>query len=188
MNGVKLPMVAGVRNSANMLVYAATEEEFQKPAVSVVCLKDIVQRGFEGIYLEYRNVRMSRTCDRFRVGLARLVKQARSLGLYVVLDASLNHFDADLRNEHPEAFTEAWIPRRCVLNKGKAILEFKGPSHTWKVEKIWYRADPSKAWAILDNTSWEESRLAQGGGCAMTRNSGLAGLSVRLSFSRYAQG
>jgi len=89
-----------------MMFYAMTEAEMFDPAITVRSLSDIQSKGFDSIYLEFRNTRAPRQSPRFRETVARLCREASRLGLAVVMDSSLNGQNTAMLTDHPEVFTD----------------------------------------------------------------------------------
>jgi hypothetical protein len=158
-----------------ILFYAMTEAEIIAPGITSASLTDIKTRGFDAIYLEFRNTRAPFWSPRFQAAVKHVCGEARRLGLAVILDASLNHCAPDMLAHHPEMFTDSLSRRRVPVRGGRFTLET-----TW--------GDPScrtleNAWLVrpLGAASQVEacgarcrlvSQVSEGGGCAMTRQRG----------------
>ena len=158
-----------------LMFFAASEADLHDPVVTATALDDIRAHGFDGIYLEYRNLRTPLEAPRARAGIARIAAQARERGLAVALDVSANHVHPHLVREHPEAFVEALKPYWLQASGGRAELVTGGePLHhviagAWSVQR---RSDGS---ASVQPVGWRETAcLIEGGGCAMTEQRGIA--------------
>lgn len=158
-----------------LMFLATTEADLHDPILTAQALDDIRSHGFDGIYLEYRNLKTPLEAPRARAGIARIAAQAQERGLAVALDVSANHLHPHLVREHPEAFVEALKPYWLRAADGRTELVTGGePLHhviigVWSVQR---RADGG---ATVQPAAWRETAcLVEGGGCAMTEQRGIA--------------
>ncbi len=158
-----------------MIFYAMTEAETFDPAITRRSLADIKATGFDSIYLEFRNTRARFGVPRFRDAVAVICKEARRLGLDVVLDASLNHCAADMLAEDPEIFTDPLTQKRVLVKEGRFVLEVGwGDPSCQVLENAWLLQPAGGDWRVEEVGA--RCRLvgqeSEGGGCAMTRQRG----------------
>ena len=167
-----------------MIFYAMTEAETFEPAVTYRSLADIKATGFDSIYLEYRNTRAPFHSSRFQAAVATLCQEARRQRLAVVIDASLNHFAAEMQADHPELFTEPLTPRRVPVRDGHFTLEIGwGDPSNHVLENAWLLRAQGTAWQVdqVSSRCRLVSQVSEGGGCAMTRQRG--GAATRQEWS-----
>ncbi len=158
-----------------IIFYSMTEAEIFDPAISVRSLADIKDKGFDSIYLEYRNAKSPFWSDRFQETVERLCREAHRLGLSVILDASLNHCAADMATEHPEMFTEPISQRRVPVLDGRFTLDIGYADASCQVmENAWLLKPKGAAWQVEEVGARCRlvSQSSEGGGCAMTRQRG----------------
>ena len=146
-----------------MIFYAMTEAETFDPAISTRSLADIKAKGFDSIYLEFRNTRAPHRSPRFRQAVWHIGAEAKRLGLAVVLDSSLNHYAGEMLADHPELFTDK-LEHRCVpVRGGLFTLEFPHSDPSARgLEMAWLLPERKPVHCRL------VSQASEGGGCAMT--------------------
>ncbi len=158
-----------------MLFYGLTEAEVFDPAISARSLADIKSKGFDSIYLEFRNTRAPFRSPRFRAAAARVCEEARRVGLDVALDASLNHCAGDMVADHPELFTDSLAHNRVPVREGRFTLEVGwGDPSTRVLENAWLLRPQGASWQVEEVGSRCRllTQTSEGGGCAMTRQRG----------------
>jgi hypothetical protein len=167
-----------------MIFYAMCEAELFDPALSERSLLDIRSKGFDAIYLEYRNTAAAWTAPRFRAGVTRICAISARIGLSVVLDASLNHLHAWFKEHHPEAYTDHLQPQRLALTGGRFVHT---TSHVIREHRpllqVWRIGGSPQAAVLTDLTDQVRFVVAEaeGGGCAMTEARG--GMITRSTFA-----
>lgn len=158
-----------------LIFFAATEADLHDPALTAAALDDIRAHGFDGIYLEYRNLRTPLEAPRARAGVARIAAQAQERGLAVALDVSANHLHPHLVREHPEAFVEALRPHWLQLRAGRAELVTGGEALHHAIVGAWRIERRGDGMAAVQAVAWREAGcVVEGGGCAMTEQRGIA--------------
>ena len=159
----------------NLIFFATTEADLHDPALTAAALDDIRAHGFDGIYLEYRNLRTPLESPRARAGIARIAAQAQERGLTIALDVSANHLHLHLVREHPEAFVEALKPYWLQAAGGHVELITGGDPLHQVIIGIWSVQRHSDGSATVLPANWREvACLIEGGGCAMTEQRGIA--------------
>lgn len=158
-----------------MIFYSLTEAELFDPSITERSLRDIRAKGFDSIYLEYRNKNCGFTSPRFMKGYARLVGSARKIGLAVIPDLHFRMNRHEMQERDPEIHTDPIYPHYFRLSDG--CFDFstaREPLH-FAIEKAWLieRENDTTLAKAVDITSKISvtSRICEGGGCAMTRKS-----------------
>jgi len=160
-----------------MIFYSMTEAETLDPSLVKKSLEDIKSKGFDSIYLEFRNTRAPITSPRFKAALDRIHAECSKLGLKVVQDANLNHLNTELLTNHPETYTESLINRQIQVKGGRFTIEIpSGDSSTQVLENAWLIGKNGDLTEVEECS--ERCRLleqfSEGGGCAMTEARGRA--------------
>jgi hypothetical protein len=167
-----------------IIFYSLTEAELDDRRLLQRGLDDVASRGFDGIYLEYRNIRSGHTGARFRRGVRAACRYARDRGLGVVVDAHYGGMAHAIRAEAPEVFSDSWLPQRVRVRDGRFTIAFADETQYRAVERCWAMqpAPGGKTWRFRDVTARVRLRdaIADGGGCAMTEVKGRA--VARLSY------
>ena len=143
-----------------LIFFAATEADLHDPALTAAALDDIRAHGFDGIYLEYRNLRTPLEAPRARAGVARIAAQAQERGLAVALDVSANHLHPHLVREHPEAFVEALRPHWLQLRAGRAELVTGGEALHHAIVGAWRIERRGDGMAAVQAVAWREAVTA----------------------------
>ena len=157
------------------IFYSMTEAETFDPAISSRSLADIKAKGFDSIYLEFRNTRAPFRAPRFQAAVSHLCKEAKRLGLSVILDAHLNHCAGDMLAEHPEIFASPLSQRRIKVREGRFTMEVGwGDPSGPVIENAWLIQPLGTAWQVEEVGARCRlvSQVSEGGGCAMTRQRG----------------
>jgi hypothetical protein len=158
-----------------LIFLATTEADLHEPDLTARALDDIRTHGFDGIYLEYRNLKTPLEAPRTRTGIARIVAQAHERGLAVALDVSANHLQPHLVREHPEAFVEALKPHWLRAVGGRTELVTGGELLHQAIEGVWSVHRQVDGRATMRRVDWHVADcLIEGGGCAMTEQRGIA--------------
>lgn len=158
-----------------LIFFAASEADLRDPALTAAALDDIRAHGFDGIYLEYRNLATPLEAPRARDGVARMARQAQERGLAVALDVSANHLQPHLVREHPEAFVEPLRPHWLKAAGGRAELVTAGEPLHHEIVAAWSIARHADGTASAAPASVRLlSCVVEGGGCAMTAARGPA--------------
>ena len=158
-----------------MIFYAMTEAETFDPAITLRSLDDIRAKGFDSIYLEFRNTRAPLQSPRFQTAVSRICAEARRRGLAVVVDASLNHCAADMLVEHPELFTDQLAQHRVAVCDGNFTMEIGwGDPSTRTLENAWVVQAHGAGWQVEEVGAHCRllTQMSEGGGCAMTSQRG----------------
>ena len=158
-----------------MIFYAMTEAETFDPAITLRGLADIKAKGFDSIYLEFRNTKAPLRSPRFQAAVQRICAEAKRLGLTVALDASLNHCAADMLSEHPELFTDPLAHHRVPVRDGQFTLEIGwGDPSTQTLENAWIVQAQGASCQVEEAGSRCRllTQMSEGGGCAMTSQRG----------------
>ena len=158
-----------------MIFYSMTEAETFDPSISIRSLADIREKGFDSIYLEFRNTKAPRNAPRFRAALARITEECSRIGLEVMMDAHLGASHAtDILINHPEIYTDSLSYRRVNITEGTFEIEigYSDPS-VLSIENAWLLNDDDTVSEIRDACTLL-SQTSEGGGCAMTAASGVA--------------
>lgn len=161
-----------------IIFYSITEAEQDDHRLLSRGLEDVAARGFDGIYLEFRNLRSGQAGPRFRTGVRAACRLARAAGLGVVVDAHYRALTDTVRAEAPEVFSETWLPQRAPVRNGLFTVAFDDEIQNRVLERCWAMAPVSDGttWRFRDMTPHVRLReaIADGGGCAMTEVKGRA--------------
>ena len=158
-----------------MIFYAMTEAETFDPAIPLRGLADIKAKGFDSIYLEFRNTKAPLRSPRFQAAVQRICAEAKRLGLKVALDASLNHCAPDMLIEHPELFTEQLAKHQVTVRDGRFTMEVGwGDPSCRTIENAWLVKPRGAAWQVeeVGTRCRLLTQSSEGGGCAMTSQRG----------------
>jgi len=170
--------VAAKEQPKNSIFYGITEDELLQPNLLEQGLADVASRGFESVNLDTRNLRTGYTSDRYRDALKVLCAKARSLGLGVILDGSYKRMGDAIRSEAPELYSDALLPCRALIEKGRFTLSFPDRIEYRSLERCWLVESATKdGAATLREVTAKVRRLSavtEGGGCAMTDKKGRA--------------
>lgn len=162
-----------------MIFYAATEAELFDFAITEASLDDIRAKGFDSIYLEYRNTARCMTSSRMQTWLRRISRVAPEKGLRVVVDASMNLIDPEFRSVCPETYTDPLHHHRLRLDGNACVrIETPGTVEHWTPERAWVVEwlGETRCRLLQDVTDVLEQVevVTEGGGCAMTQSPGRA--------------
>jgi len=158
-----------------IIFYAMTEAETFDHEISYRSLADIKARGFDSIYLEFRNTRAPFHAPRFKASVSLICRESHRLGLAVILDASLNHCAADMMAAHPEIFTSPLAKCHVKVHQGRFALEVGwGDPSSQVLENAWLIQPQGTFWQVeeVGGRCRMISQVSEGGGCAMTRKRG----------------
>ena len=159
-----------------MIFYAMTEAETFDPAITLRGLADIKAKGFDSIYLEFRNTKAPLGSPRFQAAVQRICAEAQRLGLKVALDANLNHCAADMLSEHPELFTDQLTQHRVAVRDGRFTMEVGwGDPSCRTIDNAWLVKPLGTAWEVGESVGARcrlLTQMSEGGGCAMTSQRG----------------
>lgn len=160
-----------------MIFYAMTEAETLDPSRVRKSLEDIKSKGFDSIYLEFRNTTAPVDSPRFEAALGRIYKECARLGLRIAQDVNLNLLNTAILTNHPETYTESLSKRQVQVTGGRFSIEIPGgDSSVHVLENVWLINNNG------DLTEVEEcgkhchlvKQASEGGGCAMTEARGRA--------------
>lgn len=157
----------------NVLFYAVTEAEIRHPESCRAAMKKIRAVGFDAVGLEFRNVKAPRESQRFQDRLEAIIREVRAAGLKLSLEVSANNLDTVLRAEVPEAFTDSLRCFRLPVCAGRVVLELPGDLSTWEWVGAYTAEESAHGLRVGESLVWPEPCviIAEGGGCAMTRES-----------------
>jgi hypothetical protein len=173
----ELPQTSSSPTMRQMIFYAMTEAETIEPSLVRKSLEDIKSKGFDSIYLEFRNTTAPIHSPRFKAAVDRIYAECSRLQLRIVQDVNLNLLGTDILTKHPETFTDPLGRQEVRVKGGRFTLEIPGGDSTARVLE--------NAWMIGRNgdlTQAEEvggrcrllDQFSEGGGCAMTQARGRA--------------
>ena len=149
-----------------LIFYSLTEAELDNPRLLKRGLADVAARGFDSVYLEYRNVRSGCTTPRFQKAVQVFCQKARARGLNVVVDASYNRLAETIRTEAPEVFSDSLVPQRLPVRKGCFTLSLSDEILHRSIERCWL-LEGARVRDVTPQVEFVQA-VSDGGGCAMT--------------------
>ncbi len=167
-----------------VIFYSITEAELSDHCLLKRGLADVASRGFDGVYIEYRNIRTGFRSPRLRKALVVVCQEAKALKMGVVFDAVYKNLSDEIKAESPEVFSETWVPQRVSVKDGCFTMAFADEIQYRSLERCWMletRKD-GHVKRYRDVTSRVQclQATAEGGGCAMTEAKG--GAVARLTY------
>jgi len=174
------------------IFYGITEAELDDPRLLEQGLADVASRGFDGINIDYRNLRTGSTSARLRSALQVACVKAKELGLGVIADGSYARMAETMKTEAPDLFTDALLPCRVTIKNGQFTLtfsdkiEYRSIERCWLIEKI--ATDGTISLRELTSKIRQVAAVTEGGGCAMTEVKGRAVARVTYHVEGIEQG
>jgi len=166
-----------MKQPAQLIFYALTEAELFDHSLIADGLRRIAEKGFDGVYLEYRNSKAGIEAARFTEGLQFFREEAECCGLAVIADASVNQFDGVLRREQPEAYVDALHALRLPVRGGCFEWTASGEVLHQSIERVWsvrFAGEVIVAMEDVTDRLTAVRTVSEGGGCAMTEKRGRA--------------
>jgi len=161
-----------------LIFYSMVEAELFDASITKRSLEDIRSKGFDSIYLEFRNVKAPFFSARFQKAVSVIVRHCKRLGMKVVMDAHIGHCVPEMVAEHPEMFTESLSRQEVQVRNGRFAHEIgEGDPSAQALEAAWKVVRTGKglvAQAVPVAAFARVSQVSEGGGCAMTRKKGRA--------------
>lgn len=155
-----------------MIFYCMTEAEIRDGSITVRSMRDIKSKGFDSIYLEYRNSRSPVNSKRFLSSVKQCIETAHTFGLKVITDCRVGLASDSIAENDPDLFTEPLKPHVIKLEKGCFTLNLQRDPLHYSIEKAWLieHVTPTTLNKAVDVTARLQviDRVCEGGGCAMT--------------------
>lgn len=160
------------------IFYSMTERELFEPELSDRSLEDIRDKGFDAIYLEYRNTKCGFENPRFQRGVRLICRKADELGLKVFAHAHYRQINQTLIEECPEGFSDRIQPCYSQLINGRFTIRTYNENLHNRVEKCYLieRKKDNVIHSCTDITSLivPGGIHTEGGGCQMTKGPAFA--------------
>lgn len=159
-----------------MIFYSVTEAERFDESITKKGLLDIKEKGFDSIYLEYRNINSSLTGNSMKMTIDRIVKKAKQLGLKVIADSMpFRILNEEIREEDPQIFNNKAELTETEIIDGKFSIVTQGERLHCDVIRCFLveytgRTAIGKCTDITDKLVFKGANV-EGGGCAMTKKS-----------------
>jgi len=161
-----------------ILYYFITDAEVEDHALLRKGLADVASRGFDGIHVDFRNVRSGHEGARLHAALRIVCREAKALGLGVIVEASYSRLAAQMKTEAPELFTDTWQPYRIRLREGHFTIESGDEVQHVTLERCWALGTDRRGRIrrCRDVTAGVRrvAALVEGGGCAQTEHKEMA--------------
>ncbi|HEY3321002.1 MAG TPA: hypothetical protein VGP72_11095 [Planctomycetota bacterium] len=168
----------------SLIFYSLTEAELFDHRLLDEGLTDVASRGFDGVYLEYRNVRSGCTTPRFKAAVQAFCRKAKARGLGVVVDGNYGRMIDVIRLESPEIFSDSLVPLRLPVKDGCFTIHVDNEVTQYSIEKCYALVPSVKNGAMKLRDITQKLKLVHsvtdGGGCAMTEQKERA--IVRLTY------
>ena len=173
------------------IFYALTEAEVRDPDLLRGGLEDVAAAGFDAVYLEYRNTHARFFSERFQHAVRRFFEEAERAGLRVIIDLAIGKAIPYVADETPELFVDAWQPVFVDVVDHEATVALPGDFLHHGFDGFWSLTG-RVGWTVAGCERLGEPEITEtitdGGGCAMTRESGRATCRVTLRFADLAAG
>jgi hypothetical protein len=176
-----------------MMMYSLTQRELFDTTLIEKSLIDIKSKGFNTIFLEWRNVSCNFLHPRLQNALKKCNDLAREMGLKVTIHANPLHVNGNnIKDDMPEVFTDPIEPTILKLANGEFTVITRGEKLHCNIEKCYLVENESefflsKCIDITDKIK-ETSSIFQGGGCKMTRVRTLAELKTTYAVEGHTSG
>lgn len=151
-----------------MIFYSVCEAELFEPSITRQGLEDIKSKGFDSIYLEYRNVKTPHGSPVFTKAIENICNICKELDIKIGLDA---HMISPSHTHRPETYTDDLQFHHFDLQDGRFDWQTGGEFEHLQIEGAWIIEGQgqklSRVTDVLDDVEFISAHNT-GGGCAMT--------------------